>query len=180
MLDAWINKDDIIRFLDECKGLDNLVERLTFIRGINKLEEHKRPKPPKKPKINYASNIKKDIKAYLNEVKNGNKSYLDKWLDEKIIKSGEAKDTTRRELVGERLVRILKVKYDADELYLKMNMIPKRDLKTLLKVSERTVQRWEERHIIKRHTELERYRRFEYYNLSEIMEALKTFGYRQL
>ena len=44
MLDAWINRDDVLKLLDKSECVNNLLEKRGFIITLNNLKEHKKPK----------------------------------------------------------------------------------------------------------------------------------------
>jgi len=178
MLNAWINKNDIILLLDESDSIDNFIDKWTFIQKLNRLKEHKKPKPAKKIKkstVNHAMEIINDIIRYQNDVRFGYTiNYFDKWLDDNsfIGLEDENHDGTFRKLFGDYLIETLKIQCNKDERYLKMNIIPKRDLEKIINVSRRTIQRWENKNFIERHVDYDI--RFEYYNLEAIKKFLKS------
>ena len=190
MLDAWINKDEIIRLLEECDSQNNLIERMPFIRGLNSLKAHKKPKKRQGRTINHISDIINDIRTYQLNVKSGQKkSFIDRWLDEKTINRkkrievrgvrwmkedlGEVPDIiTMREFQGDTIITTLKWRSSGDDLYVKMNIIPKEYLTEIVKTTRRTIYRYEKKGIIDRH--ILDYRKLEYYDLSEMIHKLKT------
>ena len=129
MLNAWINRGDILKLLSNSETINDCIERNKFLFEIHKLKQHKKPKKPKKQRtINYLDEIAKLIQNYRYAVKyKGKVSYLEKYID--------ALSEQDKELFTKNFTE----KYGKD-MYI--NIIPFDNLKNIVKVSDRTISRW--------------------------------------
>jgi len=171
MLDAWINRDDIERLIADSETINGLIERHTFIWEINNLKEYKKPKK-KKRGVYFRDAMLNDIEKYREDVKAGKiDSCIERWLNETVTEPGygETKIVKKREIwIGKAVEGWLKSDFTKDEL---IDIIPVRYLGSILKVSNRTLQRYREREIIIIDGDKEF---IEYCKLSEIENNIKN------
>ena len=168
MLDAWIKKKDVINLLSESESIDGMVDRMTFIRGINKIKGSKKPKPKstKKYFVNNSFDRRNDIRKYWNKVALQNsKSFFYQW-------KREYKDDIRSDVKFVLGYWMMNDDRMDDEMYCLKNIIPIGDLEKIINVSKRTLYRWEEKGLLNR--EKDRRTGLEFYDLSELMKCLKS------
>ena len=68
MLDAWINRDDVLKLLDEAESIGDLLNRRRFIQRIHELKEYREPKKPKKHRMNNIDHILPFVREYINRI----------------------------------------------------------------------------------------------------------------
>jgi len=167
MLDAWINKDDILRILSKSETVDNCIERISFIQSLERLNGTKKPRT--KYSIYFAI---QNIEKYINDVsKHPNNRYMFKKLKIMIEKYGDRIWYKWHNVMESTLPKKHNFK-NYDEC---MNeMIPKKYFYPLIKLSKRTIARWTREGIIKKHRISVNGLHFEYYIISEILNSLKA------
>jgi hypothetical protein len=154
MLNAWIDKNDILNLLSKSETINDCVERAKFLFEIHRLKEHRKPKKPQKQRtVNYSEDNNKLIQNYRRAVKYKRKtSYLESFLDslgdgkrEDVI--WELKNYYRewflRGVSFEKLQELEKKDINIENLY--TDIIPSGNLKDILKISAKTISRWEKR-----------------------------------
>ena len=155
MLDAWIHKDDILKWLSDFETINGYIKRDKFLFEAHKLKQYKKPKNsfPKRT-VNYVEIIKKDIKNYKYAVKyRGKVSYLEKYIDTLNEQEKELFRKNFNSLYGK---------------YMYINIIPLKNLKDIVKVSDRTISRWVKRGFIEpKHSDFTN-KPFVYIDLSKI------------
>jgi len=170
MLNAWIKKDDILKLLNDCEIIEGMIDRKGFQVAVSKMKEYKKPKPKPKPKlecklrINYVDECISRIVDYRNNVKYGiEKDYFSKNLEE------STEDLELKKFIMKHFTS-----GNISKLFVRMNVVPKKYLKDILKVSQRTIQRWEKKEII----EEIGFDLFECYDLSCIEKKFKSLKIR--
>ena len=181
MLNAWISRDDILQLLSEIESRNKMVERIAFVREINRLKEHKKPQIKIKRTIDYKKETIDSIEQYRNDVKNRTRtSYFDIWLDKEDVKRMEGdkvvETISRRNDFGDSLLIELKNNLCVNEHdkndFIKMNIVPIEYINELVQKSDRTIQRWQkDRKIIK---ETIYHFCLTYYDLQELLNYLKS------
>jgi len=196
MFDTWIHKDDILNLLSNLETRSNCIEKERFMFEFSRLKQHKKPK--KQRNVNHSYNISKQIKNYRNSVKNGKTSYLEAYIHSKKSWKTQRldKDYTYRytDYCTDKYVDKQRF-IDALSGFDNGNIIPINNLKSILKITQKTISEWEEKGIIKRHTivinggckfqysskkllltdkklYLRKFFNFHYYDLSEITDNL--------
>ena len=152
MLDAWVNRGDVLKLLFDLEAISDCVEQKRLIFEINRLKKHKNPQKPKKQRvINYLDDVMKSIKNYKHAVKyKGRVSYLEKYIE------------TLNEADKEVFIKC----FDSNTMYI--NIIPLENLKNIVKVSDRTISRWAKKGFIKPKENHSAHRHFVYVDLAEI------------
>jgi hypothetical protein len=153
-----------------------MIEKNGFLREVSKLKGHRKPKKINKYRINDKIGIKSHIMNYQRGVKH---RHIESHFDTYIEKIDERQ---RRKLLNELIYWEYRNETESD---ISARIVPASELHSIIKVSERTIARWEKKGVIQKRIFLiegiinvpakERVsaREFRYYDLSEIIAELK-------
>ena len=129
MLNAYIDKNDVLDLLKDIKTIDGLIGRDEIINKICSLKQHKKPKPKKQRGIYNSKIIIKLIEKYQNDVQTGIKeSYLIDFIKEKKIFTDKDFINGLNNLFG-----------NQEPYFYYSNIIPLSALKEIIRCSKKTI-----------------------------------------